>query len=435
MTSENRSSASKNASAKMSPAHFYLRMSALFLLVLLVGLAGGIMLGRETAGSSNESDSMSDLDAVTDVLMDNYYYRPTDAEQKDDFADSLEKQAINGMLLSLDDQYTRYLPPAEAEIAADELEGEYGGIGVTLETVDGITSVVRVNPDSPASRQGIRAGDVIERIDNRPSSTIADSFTGQDLRGAVGSSVELSIFRPFDETAINTTVIREAIIVHAVTWEMIEGTSYMRIAIGIFGDRTTEELDQALAAAEEQGATGIVLDLRGNGGGWVTSAQETIGRFLSEDVGPALFEDATPGVGDENELAIINGGAGVNDLPMVVLVDGSTASAAEIVSGSLRDYDRAILVGEQTLGKGSVQRIFDFSDGGSLRVTVAEWFTPSRARIQGEGIRPDLVIQIEGQRGDAPLSAAIETLDAGVSTPTQLASVSATSTPQATPSP
>lgn len=433
MTSDNRTSA-RGGTSSMTTTHFYLRMSALFMLVLLVGLAGGIMLGRETAGSSNDSDSMSDLDAVTDVLMDNYYYRPTDPEQKDDFADTLEKQAISGMLLSLDDQYTRYLPPAEAEIAADELEGEYGGIGVTLETTNGITSVTRVNPDSPASHAGIKAGDVIERIDNRPTSTVADSFTGQDLRGAVGSTVELAIFRPSDETASTVSVTRAAIIVHPVAWEMIEGTTYMRISISIFGDRTTEELEQALSAAEEQGATGLVLDLRGNGGGWVTSAQETLGRFLPEEVGPALYEDGTPGEGEDRELPIINGERGVSDLPLVVLVDGGTASAAEIVSGALRDYDRAILIGEQTLGKGSVQRIFDFSDGGSLRVTVAEWFTPSRARIQGEGIRPDVVLDVEGQRGDAPLAEAIVMLDQGVSTPSQWAAASAGSTPEASPS-
>ena len=420
------------SSQSMSPMHIYLRMAALFLLVLMVGVAGGIFIGRETAGTGGPAPA-SDVDAVTGVLMNNYYYRPTSPEDQLTFESSLEEHAISGMLASLNDDYTRYLPPEEAQVAASELEGEYGGIGVTLQEVGGLVSVARVSPDSPADRAGIVAGDIIERIDNRPVAAIEGDLTGLDLRGPVGSSVDVTLVHDASSDPETVTVEREAIIVHQVTWEMIEGTSYMRIAVDIFGDRTVAELDAALAEAESNGATGIVLDLRGNGGGWVKAAQETLGRFLNDDVGPAMYEDTTPGRGDEVSIPILHGESPPTSLPLIVLVDSSTASAAEIVAGSLRDYDRALVVGQPTVGKGSVQRIFDFTDGASLRVTVAEWFTPSKGRIQDEGVQPDVVLTGTGGSsafgGDAYVSTAVAYLDAGASRPTDLATLPSVATP------
>jgi carboxyl-terminal processing protease len=376
---------------------------------------------------------VSDVDAVTSVLMNNYYYRPTGEEDQQVFESSLEQQAISGMLSSLNDDYTRYLPPEEAQVAASELEGEYGGIGVTLQEVGGLVSIARVAPDSPAAAVGIEAGDVVERIDSRPVASIDGDLTGIDLRGPVGSTVELTIVQDASSGPITVTVERQAIVVHQATWEMIPGTTYMRIAVSIFGDRTVLELDEALAVARDNGTTGIVLDLRGNGGGWVKSAQETLGRFLDDSVGPALYEDTTPGRGDEIALPIINGEEAPTSLPLIVLVDQNTASAAEIVAGTLRDYDRALAIGEPTVGKGSVQRIFDFSDGASLRATVAEWFTPSKGRIQDEGVRPDVLLTATDGRsalgGDPFIAAAVTHLDLGASKPTDLARLPLEATP------
>ncbi|HYJ12994.1 MAG TPA: S41 family peptidase, partial [Thermomicrobiales bacterium] len=414
MTIDDTESQREDTLRSISPMHMYVRMTALFLLVLVIGVAGGVVIGRDSA--SNAADgNVSDVDVVTSVLMNNYYYRPTDNADQQVFASALEQQAINGMLSSLNDDYTRYLPPDDAQVAASELEGEYGGIGVTLQEAGGLVSVARVTPDSPAAAAGIAPGDVIERIDNRPVSSIDGELTGIDLLGPVGSIVELTIVQEVNSAPITISVERQAIVVHQATWEMIPGTTYMRIAVSIFGDRTVLELDEALAAARNNGTTGIVLDLRGNGGGWVKSAQETLGRFLEESVGPAMYEDTTPGRGDEVAIPIINGETSPTDLPMIVLVDGNTASAAEIVAGSLRDYDRALVIGVQTVGKGSVQRIFDFSDGASLRVTVAEWFTPSKGRIQDEGVQPDVLLAAtDGSSaldGDPFIAAAVSHLD------------------------
>jgi len=421
----------------MSMTHFYVRMTGLFLLVLMVGVAGGLLLGRVTSSADAGADTaFNDLDAVTGVLTENYYYRPTDEAGQDEFVDVLEQQAISGMLTSLNDDYTRYLLPAEAQVAEEQLQGEYGGIGVTLQEVDGVVSVARVGPDTPASRAGVRAGDVVERIDSRPVSSFTESLHGIDLRGPVGSTVVLTVIHYPAGMSTEITLEREAIIVHPAAWEIIPDTNYMRIEIDIFGDRTTQELDQALAEAQAADVVGIVLDLRGNGGGWVLSAQETIGRFLGEDVGPALYEDTAPARGGETPLPIVNGDVPPTDLPLIVLVDGNTASAAEIVAGSLRDYNRALVVGEETFGKGSVQRIFDFQDGASLRVTVAEWFTPSMGRIQDDGIRPDVLLttgENASSAGDPFVTAATSFLDTGRSRPTDLAQI--TTPPAATPAP
>lgn len=422
------------AQSDLSAVHFFVRMTAIFMFVLLSGFSAGIFAERFLIqGTGDERARQSDLEAVASVIEENYFYRPTEASDEAAFREGLERHAIEGMLASLDDRYTRYLIPEEAQIASDQLEGEYGGVGVTLEPVRGLLVVARIDPDTPASRAGLIAGDVVQRIDNRLVNEQGDPTLTGDLRGPVGSSVTLLIQRPGAPEPIILSLVREAIVVHPVSFEMIGGTSYARIRIDIFGDRTTAELDQAIRAAGTEGATGIILDLRGNGGGWVRSAQETIGRFLAESAGPALFEDAGPGRGGEYELPIINPESGPSDLPIVVLVDKNTASAAEIVAGSLRDYDRALVVGEQTFGKGSVQRIFDFDDGASLRVTVAEWITPSKGRIQDEGIRPDVLVDSSAYgstSGDPFVKAAVTMLESGISRPTHLAK---TVNPNATP--
>ncbi|CAN5850589.1 hypothetical protein BH24CHL3_BH24CHL3_04370 [soil metagenome] len=435
---DHRSPASVQSGISMT--HFYVRMTGLFLLVLMVGMAGGLFVGRETyGGDSSVEASFSDLDAVADVVTENYYYRPVDPDEQAQFVILLEQHAISGMLTSLNDDYTRYLLPADAQVAAEQLEGEYGGIGVTLRVVEGIVSVARVGPDTPASRAGISSGDIVVRIDSRPVASIGEVLNGVDLRGPVGSDVVITILASGNDETIDISMAREAIVVHPVAWETIPGTTYMRIEIDIFGVRTTAELDQAIAEAETNGATGIVLDLRGNGGGWVTSAQETIGRFVNADEGPALFEDNSTTRGGATALPIINGELPPTDLPLIVLVDGQTASASEIVAGSLRHYNRALVIGERTFGKGSVQRIFDFEDGASLRVTVAEWFTPSQGRIQDEGINPDVLLTIgdnNSLHGDSFVLAATSFLNSGTSKPTDLAQAqSSTPVPAATPDP
>lgn len=418
----------------LSFAHYVVRMTALFTLVLVAGFGAGLIVERSVLDPSPDDSSFQDLEAVSSLIEDNYYYRPTESGAGEGFNRTLEQHAIGGMLTSLDDEYTRYLMPDAAQVASEELQGEYGGVGLELVPREDALVINRISPEGPAARAGVNAGERVLRIDNRPVQPGTDSAPTGDLRGPIGSSVTLTTGDASGGQVREVILEREAIVVHPVSFAMIEGTSFAWIKIDIFGDRTVLELDEALAAASERNATGIVLDLRGNGGGWVTSAQETIGRFVDDAAGPALYEDVSPGRGGEVALPILNPESGSTSVPVIVLVDGRTASAAEIVAGSLRDYDRALVVGTETFGKGSVQRIFDFQDGASLRVTVAEWFTPSKGRIQDEGIQPDVVVSAEETNGalvDPYLEAAGTMLDRGVTRPTDLAGLSS---PAATPS-
>jgi carboxyl-terminal processing protease len=401
---------------------------------LLTGLTGGIVLERYVfQGRVEEPGTFADLEAAAMVIEDNYYYLPENPEERAALNDDMEEEAITAALAALDDSYTRYLPPEESATASEDLEGRYGGIGVDLAFGDGLVMVSNVVPDSPADSAGIMRGDVIEQIDGQRLTEPDPNEVIRMLRGDIGREVSLTLVRPVTGDAFSLDLVLEEIVVPPVTLRMIEGTNIAWLRITIFGDQTVEEVDQAIATMQAQGVTGVILDLRGNGGGWVESARATLGRFLDPSVGPAMYEDASPGAGGMEPLPIeAEEGTEPLDLPIVVLVDGGTASSAEIVSGALKDYDRAMVIGDRTYGKGSVQRIFAFSDGSTMRVTVAEWFTPSRGRIQDEGIRPDLQINAggHGEADDPVLTAAIGVLESGQSKPSDLR---IEATPAATP--
>lgn len=368
-------------------------------ILLLAGFAGGMAVQRGL-GEDATDGAFADLEAVHSVIDTDYYYRPTDPAEREDMDASMEAGAIEGALGSLGDVYTRYLDVDESATAAEGLDGSYGGVGIEVILDHEAVFVSQVVPGSPADDAGVLRGDVIEQIDGARVQAESANDVLRQLRGEIGTSVSLTLIRPTTGDVIPLELTLEEIIIPSVTLEFIEGTDIALIHISIFGDTTIADLDAAIAEIRERGATGVILDLRGNGGGWVVAARQTLGRFLDPSVGPAMYEDTTDS--DDMIPLPIEAGEGIEplDLPMVVLIDGGTASAAEIVAGSLRDYQRATLVGEKTFGKGSVQRIYEFSDGSSLRVTVAEWFTPSRSRIQSEGILPDVEISATSQAAD-----------------------------------
>lgn len=406
------------------------------LLLLLIGLAAGMVLERNILrGALQPAGGFHDLQAVSDVIDENYYYQPTTEEEANALKKQMEQQAIIGALSTLDDEYTRYLSADQSQTAQDDLEGRYGGTGLEIGLSGELVVVTNIVPESPAENAGVLLGDVIYQIDTQPVDPTDFEGIIQDLRGDVGTDVQLTMIRTSTGEEYEISLTREEIIVPAVTLRMVPDTSYAWLRVSIFGDQTLAEVDDAIVELEALGATGIILDLRGNGGGWVTSAQGLLGRFLDPAIGPALYEDMVPAHGGEEAMPILaEEDSQRTDLPTVVLVDRGTASAAEIVAGALKDYDRALIIGERTFGKGSVQRIFSFSDGDSLRVTIAEWFTPSLGRIQEEGIHPDVEVSVEGHPADGVdrvLDTAVTMLDSGRSRPTDLAHAS--SVPAASP--
>ncbi len=385
--------------ARSSSSFFWWRavqIVSLGLLIAVTAFAAGMLTERNLVldglGSGGE-DEFDRVDAVGELLTEEYYYRPTDPEQLEEFRRQLAYGALAGMTTPLEDEYTSFLVPADAGPIAAHLSGEYEGIGVTIESRDGNLVVLAPLPGSPAAKAGLLPKDVIEAADGHVLHGLTVEEAAALVRGPAGSTVRLTIRRPGVPEPFAVEVVREKLTQPAVTYEIQPGTKVAVIRILVFGDQTIEQLDGALQQARTDGATGVVLDLRNNGGGWVTSAQETIGRFVPTEWGPALFRDEDPTPENTPEsLPILGGGQQVYDLPLVVLVNEGTASASEIVAGALKDYGRAKIIGARTFGKGSVQRVHNFDDGSSARITIAQWLTPQQRVIEDQGIEPDIVI-------------------------------------------
>ena len=374
----------------------------------------------ETGGNPQTDAAFPRLAEVRDILEDEYFFLPASPEARATFIADLEQGAIEGMAVAaatpvasledyrreldygaargmteaLADDYTVFLEPLRGAPLREELAGEYEGIGIWVEHPEGQFTIVAPIAGSPAARADLRAGDVIVAADGRDLGELETDAAMSLIRGPRGSSVVLTIRRPGVPETFDVTVNREAIEIPAVVYEAQADGKVAHITVAIFGDNTTRELDAALKRAKVDRVVGIVLDLRGNGGGWVTSAQEMIGRFIPENAGPALYQDLD--LEDDDDLIsepIVDGGETDFETPLVVLMDGGTASASEIVAGAIRDYERGMLVGEPSFGKGLVQRVHDFEDGSSARVTFARWLTPDQHPIPDEGLIPDIVVE------------------------------------------
>jgi carboxyl-terminal processing protease len=339
------------------------------------------------------------------ILQDQFYGDlPTEAE--------LPYAAIEGVIASTGDQYTAILDPVRAEIVSSDLSGSFEGIGATVRMrPDGKLEIVQPLADQPAIKAGLRAADVVLSVDGTDIEGMNIYEAISLIRGPAGSVVRLLVQREGVEEAFEVEVTRARIEVPVVESQMLEGdVAYLRLTE--FGQTATGELEQALRALLVQEPSGLILDLRGNPGGYLTTAIEVASQFVGD--GPILIERFR----NETERTYDPVAEGLAlDIPLVVLVDGGSASASEIVAGAIQDSGRGILLGSTTLGKGSVQLVNTLSDGSQLRVTTARWFTPSGRAIHGEGLTPDVAVEIseadiEADR-DPQLQRAIEYLTEG----------------------
>ncbi len=348
--------------------------------------------------SDTAPQARGELDTFADVwkmIQDQYYRAPVD-RQKVLYA------GIKGMVAALEDEHSRFLTPEENESTRAQMEGHFDGIGVWMSTDEGVLRVIAPMDGSPAQRAGIQPDDVVIRIDGRDVTGMKPDEALPLVRGKAGTRVRLTLRRVGAAEPIELEVERARIEVDAVTPQVLEGNiGYVRATV--FGDKTTPQLDAALKDLSAKNVRGIVLDLRNNGGGWVSSAREMLGRFLPD--GTALVEQSR--AGERADSILTSADVRAYDVPLVVLVNSGTASASEIVAGALKDRRRAVIIGERTYGKGSIQQVRDFGDQSSLRLTTALWLTPDKHMIDKQGITPDIAIGPEGEHLDDTLRASI----------------------------
>lgn len=300
--------------------------------------------------------------------------------------------AIQGLLESGGDKYGVYFDSKHFEYFNQDMAGEFGGIGVLLGEKDGTAYVVEVYDDTPADRGGVKAGDVFLKIDD----VSRDKWTSEEVvkrvRGKEGTDVELTMVRPKgDEDPVETytvTLTREMIQFPNVE-SRIESGDVGYIRLGQFNAQATDEIRKEIKALEDKGATSLVLDLRDNPGGALDQAVDVSSLFISDGVIVRVAERNRPEVEYRTTERV------VTKAPLVVLINGNSASASEIVAGALQDYGRATLVGEKSFGKGSVQTVKELSFGGAVKFTTAHYLTPKSRVINGEGLTPDVEVSMD----------------------------------------
>ncbi len=319
--------------------------------------------------------------------------------------------AAEGLVSSVGDRNTRFVKPLEAKIISEDMQGSFEGIGATVEMRDGELVVVRPLPESPALRAGLQAGDTILSVDG-------ESLEGKDIleaisliRGPKGTTVELLVKREGEPEPFVVRVKREKVDLPTVESRMVEDVVYLRLTE--FNAASKERMHDALENLLQRDPVGLVLDLRGNPGGYLNEAVDVASEFLPE--GTLLLTERQRGK-DEKEYRVKQPGI-ATEIPLIVLIDEASASAAEIVAGSIRDGDRGILIGQQTFGKGSVQNTHTLQDGSSVRVTVARWYLPDGQNLDGEGIMPDIQVPLTAEDAaeerDPQLDRAVEYLMEG----------------------
>lgn len=359
------------------------------LLLFVVAVCAATPVKRASALTD---DGYKSLHVFSDVLrqVEQYYVDPVEDKH-------MIRGAIKGMLGTLD-PHTIYMSPEIYKELKVEASGRFGGVGLEITVKKGWLTVVAPVEGTPAARAGIKPGDRIIKIDSTPTKEMDVGEAVSKMRGRDGSYLTLTILRDDSKRPIEIKLRREVIKVPSIHAEAIPG-GYGYAKITSFQDRTTSDLKAALASMEKSAPLkGLVLDLRNNPGGLLEEAVGVSDLFLKDGL-----IVSTVSRNKEIDRREAHGEGTETDYPVVILVNGGSASASEIVAGALQDHDRALLIGTQTFGKGSVQTVMELEDGSALKLTVARYFTPSGRSIQVSGIWPDMIVE------DSPMSIEPET--------------------------
>ena len=337
------------------------------------------------SGDAGDGEPTADFNyelvrTVLELLEEQYYGEIPDG-------DDLAYGAVRGMLMTLDDPYTSFIEPDITAILNEDASGAFEGIGAMVSMrEDGYLEIADLIPGQPAEAAGVLTGDLIVAVGDQSIVGLGLYEAIAYIRGPAGTDAELEIIRPGEPEHVTITVTRASIEMPIVDAEMLEdGVAYLRLTE--FDANATERVEAALSELLSESPHALIFDLRSNPGGWLGQAIGVADLFLDEGLVAIQRDNA----GHEQRFPSVDGDLG-EEIPMVVLVNGGSASASEIVAGALQDRDRAVLIGTVTLGKGSVQLPNNLDDGSQLRVTIARWFTPDEQALHTNGLTPDIEV-------------------------------------------
>lgn len=358
--------------------------------LVAIGAIGATLLWHSPAligaNAAAENDTYRQLNLFGDIfdrVRSDYVERPDERQ--------LIEAAINGMLSSLD-PHSGYLTPEENREMTVQTRGEFGGLGIQVTMEDGVVKVVSPIDDTPASRAGIKPNDLIIGIDGESVQGLTLGQAVEKMRGAPNTTIVLTITREGSTEPLEIKLTREIIQIRSVRHEIEDDVGYIRIST--FSEQTSDNLEQAIREINAQAGDrmkGYIIDLRNNPGGLLEQAVQVSSAFLERgEIVSTRGRNA-----DEIERRNARGGDLLEGKPVVVLINGGSASASEIVAGALQDHERATVIGTRSFGKGSVQTVIQLGSYGALRLTTARYYTPSGRSIQAQGIEPNIIIEQE----------------------------------------
>ncbi len=369
------------------------RITILLVIAIIVGILVGVFVDRQFQNTFAFNGTPTQTNQLNTSLIQEAY-NILNKEYVDRQAlnsTNMTYGAISGMVDSLGDTgHTRFMSPAMVKEENNQINGQFEGIGVQVEEKDGNLTVVAPIDNTPAQKAGIKAGDVIQKVNGEDIQGQPINQVISKILGPAGTQVTITVFRPSTNETKDYTLTRARITINNVTWAFVPGTKIAHIRIAAFSTGVTKDLQNAIDQAKSQGATAIVLDLRNNPGGSLDEAVGVTSQFL--DQGLVLKEKDAQG--KITDVPVKQGGAAIN-IPMDVLVNEGSASAAEITAGALQDQNRAQLVGTTTFGTGTVLEQFNLSDGSALLVAIQEWLTPNGRVIWHQGIKPNVEVKLD----------------------------------------
>lgn len=367
----------------------------IIIIVVLVVLAGGMgywLGGRGiTIRFGGQEKVTIDRTTPVDKQIDFSLFWTTWDRLADSYLDksALQPQkmiygAIKGMVASLGDPYTVFLPPQENKEAKEDLNGAFEGVGIQLGYIDEQLAVIAPLSGMPAEKVGVKAGDLILKIEEKETMEMSLPEAVDLIRGPKGTAIKLTLFHQRENEPYEVTIVRDTIVVSSVEVEFVDNLAHLKLTR--FGDRTSEEWANAVyqILTRQPSVKGIVLDLRNNPGGYLTGSVFIASEFLSSGV--VVQQENALG---QREKFLVDRQGKLLTQPLVVLVNQGSASASEIVAGALQEYKRAMVVGERTFGKGTIQEAEDLAGGAGLHITTARWLLPSGKTIDKDGINPD----------------------------------------------